>query len=487
MTNEARTTSARKLPQYVAALSATGGALAAGTLLGWTSPTENMILNQNNEADFVNQYGFDMDDETWSWVGSAAGLGAASMCLVIGTIINLIGRKLTMLLLVLPFVAGWVLVTWATSIPMLIVGRALLGIAGGAFCVTAPTYTGEIAQKEIRGTLGSYFQLMITIGILFVYAVGAANDLFALNIICLIIPMVFGIIFVFMPETPLYLVSKERKEDAIRSLKWLRGSQYDYDSELTELIDEHNERVAQKISFIGAFKRRSTVMGMIIIMGLMFFQQMSGINAVIFYTGFIFTAANTGIHSTTATIIVGVIQVIATFIASMVVDKVGRRIMLLVSVAVMGICTILMGVYFYLDARPDPITHESQTASLGWLPIVSLSVFICMFSIGFGPIPWLMVGELFAPDVKGLAASIAGAFNWLLAFVITKTFSDLRGAIGIGETFWLFSGFSILGTIFVFFVVPETKGKSLTEIQKMLAGEKLIDNSDNGVITEAKL
>lgn len=99
-----------------------------------------------------------------------------------------------------------------------------------------------------------------------------------------------------------------------------------------------------------------------------------------------------------------------------------------------------------------------------------------------------MVGEIFPPDVKGLASSICGAFNWTLAFVITKTFTNIRDAIGIGETFWLFSAFSIVGTLFVFFVVPETKGKSLADIQKMLAGEKPIDNdsNDRGVI-DAKL
>jgi len=99
------------------------------------------------------------------------------------------------------------------------------------------------------------------------------------------------------------------------------------------------------------------------------------------------------------------------------------------------------------------------------------------FSIGFGPVPWLMMGELFASDVKAIAAPLSGTLNWLLAFVITKTFTNLNSLLGNGQTFWLFSGLSILGTIFVFFIVPETKGKSLNEIQKMLAGEKQSNES----------
>lgn len=459
---------------------ATGGALAAGTLLGWTSPTEILLVDRPNETDFISEYGFSISSEQWSWIGSATGLGAAGMCVLIGSLINMIGRKWTMLGMVAPFTIGWALVIWAQNVAMLLVGRVLLGVSAGAFCVAAPTYTGEIAVKEIRGTLGSYFQLMITVGILFVYAVGSGVNVFTLSLICGAIPLIFGVIFVFMPETPLYLVSKNRTEDAIKSLKWLRGSNYDYNSELSELQREHEERESSKITFVQAFQRRTTIKGLTIILGLMFFQQMSGINAVIFYTGYIFDAADTGIPSTIATIIVGVMQVIATFVASMVVDRLGRRILLLISDSIMALCTILLGIYFYLSRNSDSMQ------SLGWLPIVSLSVFIVVFSLGFGPIPWLMVGELFAPDVKGFAASLAGAFNWILAFIITKTFTNIREAIGIGETFWLFSAFSIVGTVFVFFVVPETKGKSLSDIQKMLAGEKEINNETHIATIETK-
>lgn len=466
---------------------ATGGALAAGTLLGWTSPTEVLVIDRTELINGVNvtvagEYGFNVNTEEWSWVGSSTNLGAAAMCVMIGTIINLIGRKLTMLLLVLPFVAGWALVTWATSVAMLLVGRILLGIAGGAFCVTAPTYTAEISQKEIRGTLGTFFQLLLTVGILFVYAVGSGVNVFVLNVICMCVPIVFGCIFFFMPETPLYLVSKNRNDEAIKSLKWLRGSEYDYNAELSELQSEHNDRQNAQGSLMDALLRKASLKAIGISMGLMFFQQLSGINAVIFYTGFIFNAADTGIDGSIATIIVGVMQVIATFVASMVVDKVGRRIMLLISVAIMAVCSILLGVFFFLSAR-----NPADVENLGWLPIVSLSIFIVMFSIGFGPIPWVMIGELFAPDVKGVAASLAGAFNWILAFVITKTFVNIREAIGIGETFWLFAGMSVLGTVFVFFFVPETKGKSLSEIQTMLAGEKTVNTDENPRTIEAKM
>lgn len=215
-------------------------------------------------------------------------LGAASVCIPIGILINILGRKMTMLLLVIPFTIGWILLIWAQNLAMMILGRVLLGIAGGAFCVTAPMYTGEIAQKEIRGSLGSYFQLMLTVGILFIYAIGAGLSVFVMSIICGIIPLIFGAIFFFMPETPLYLISKGKSNEAIKSLQFLRGKDYNPQTEINEIEAELAKSKEMKVSLLDAFKRKSSKKAMIISFGLMFFQQMCGINAVIFYTTDIF-------------------------------------------------------------------------------------------------------------------------------------------------------------------------------------------------------
>lgn len=168
-----------------------------------------------------------------------------------------------------------------------------------------------------------------------------------------------------------------------------------------------------------------------------------------------------------ATIIIGVMQVVATVVATMVVDRLGRRILLLSSALMMALCTIALGIYFFLKDQ-----DVAKVESLGWLPILALCVFIIMFSFGFGPVPWLMMGELFAQDIKGFAAALAGTTNWLLAFLITKTFNNLRMSLGSGPTFWLFSGLTLLGAVFVFMFLPETKGKSLQEIQDVMSGRR---------------
>lgn len=170
-------------------------------------------------------------------------------------------------------------------------------------------------------------------------------------------------------------------------------------------------------------------------------------------------------------------QVIATFVSVMVVDKLGRRILLLASSSVMAIATTAMGVYFYMKQ-----IDESSVTNLGWLPVSSLCIFIIMFSIGFGPVPWLMMGELFASDIKGVAGSIAGTSNWVLAFIVTKTFVNLKEAMGSGQTFWLFAGITVVGAVFVFVFVPETKGKSLNEIQDELSGKSNRNQSNGNAI-----
>lgn len=444
---------AAKLPQYVAAVSVTLGAFALGNVLAWTSPTEGELLNK-------------LGVTNWAWVGAIMALGAAVAVIPIGYLIGKIGRKYTMLGLVLPFAGGWAFIAWAgDSEALYMVGRFITGMMGGAFSLTAPVYTSEISEKEIRGTLGSYFQLMLTVGILFVYGVGSVTSVLVLSVICGVVPLVFGAVFWFMPETPLYYLQKGQKDRAEASLRWFRGRNYDVGPELQEMQASVDEAAAQKLSFTEAFRTREAKKGLMIAFGLMIFQQLSGVNAVIFYTTRIFKDAGSDLEPSTATIIVGVIQVVATFISTLVVDRLGRRLLLLISDFVMAVCALLLGVFFYLkDVEKDDVTN------LGWLPLTSVCVFIIVFSLGYGPIPWMMVGELFAPQIKGFASSLSCVLNWILAFLVTRFYSDLAIASGTHTTFWIFAGISLIGTVFVFFIVPETKGKTLDEIQKELGG-----------------
>ncbi|KMQ88790.1 facilitated trehalose transporter tret1-like protein [Lasius niger] len=448
---------AEKLPQYLAGIAATLGAVAAGMVLGWTSPAGE------NGKNLVNDYGISISSSEFSWIGSLTTLGAGAICIPIGILADLIGRKTAMLLMVVPFTIGWLLIIFSNSVLMFYFGRFITGLSGGAFCVAAPLYTSEIAESEIRGTLGSYFQLMLTIGILISYVLGTVlENMKTLSIISGIVPLIFFAVFFFMPETPVYYLKKGNEEAARKSLARLRGAQYDVELELQTQREALEEANRSGVSFAVTIKSRAVKKGFVIAYGLMLFQQMSGVNSIIFYSSDIFSKAGSSLPPDEASIIVAAVQVISVFFATLVVDKLGRRILLLASIVVMFLTTLILGIYFYC------INHTSAFDDLKWFALIPLCVFLIMFSFGFGPIPWMMMPEIFAPEVKGIAGSSACLFNWLTAFIVTKFYSDMTEAVQSYGTFWIFSLFCAIGIVFVYFLVPETKGKTLDEIQREL-------------------
>lgn len=387
------------------------------------------------------------------------------MCFLSGALCDLIGRKWGCLVQTIPFAVGWVLIVCSSNTGMIYAGRFLTGLASGAFCVAAPLYTNEIAVTSIRGTLGTFFQLLLTVGILITYIGGAYLTSKELAILCLVIPLIFAVLFFFQPETPVYYVKKNKKNDAIASLKRLRGSDYNCTEELEEIEKTLQSDGASKVSYVQVLKTRAAVMSLIICFCLMFFQQMSGVNAIIFYTSSIFAEAKSSLDASTATIIVGVFQVVATFLSSVIIDKFGRKILLLCSVLFMMLSGLVLAIFFTLK------NGGTDVSGISFLPILCVIVFISAFSLGFGPIPWMIAAELLPPEIKTVASSAAATFNWLLAFIITRFYHSVAEAVGQDTTFYIFSAICLLGTLFVFFVVPETKGKSILEVQDMLNGK----------------
>lgn len=273
--------STTKWPQYVAGLSAAGGAFAVGTALGWPSQVGPKLVEGDDRY-----FPFSKGDSDWA--ASVVTIGCAVSCLPIGLLMKKFGRKWTMISLVAPFMIGWSLVAWAQNLAMLITGRFLIGLAGGAFCVSAPQYAAEIAEKEIRGVIGTFCMLLINIGILFVYIVGAYASVFWTSIICAMIPLIFALSFFFMPESPVYLVMKNRENEVNKSYKWLRGENYNPQSEIDLLKEEIEEGNKSQAALSEILSRRASQRALLIGFGLMFYQQFSGINVVVFYSTFIF-------------------------------------------------------------------------------------------------------------------------------------------------------------------------------------------------------
>ncbi|XP_049880705.1 facilitated trehalose transporter Tret1-like [Pectinophora gossypiella] len=471
----------RKLTQYVAATAAAIGAVIGGTILAWTSPalphlqpmvngTNVTIVNGTINGTLINSLNqtadFLLDTKDSGLVSSILAIGAAIAALPVGMLAQRAGRRVTILLLSIPFMINWLLTIFANGAGMLIAARFFAGLGTGGICVAAPMYIGEIAETSIRGSLGAFFQLFLTVGILFTFVVGAYTHWRTLSIISAVLPPLLVIVFWWMPETPQYLLGKNRRRDAEKSLRWLRGPDADLSSELEDMQKEVDNASRQSASIRTMLSNRATLMAFICSLGLMFFQQFSGINAVIFYTNNIFQSAGSNIPPHIATIIVGVVQTIATFISSLLVERAGRKLLLLQSCIIMGITLIILGIYFKLQV------DGYNVATLGWIPLVCLVLFIISFSLGFGPIPWMMMAELFPVEMRGTASGISVIMNWCLVFIVTLCFPIMKDAIGIYSCFWFFAAFMIVCTFFVFFLIPETKGKTVSQIQAILAGKR---------------
>lgn len=436
------------IKQYIAALGAALCAFSLGVSIGWSGPMESPITK--GEA-----YSFKPPDDEWGWTSSMMTFGAGCICIPVGILIAKFGRKTVMLSLVLPHVIGWLFLLLAQHVAMLMIGRFIVGACGGASCVALPIYTTEIAQLDLRGVMGCFFQLILVFGILYSFTIGGFLKSFMVNLLCAICPIIFYIIFIWMPESPVYLIQKGKAEKASKAMKWLRGDKTDISGEMSAMAADASKKTATVSEALG---RRTARKGLFIGIMLMVFQQFTGINAIIFYSTRIFEQANIGKTAYLCTIILGVIQVVSTIMAMLIVENGGRVFLLTISSILMCATTAIMAAYFAFWME----------SNVSWLPVIAISIFVVGYSLGFGPVPWLILAELFADDVKPLCVSIVGTSSWLLAFCVTKLFPISLKYCGPELTFLIFAVFSFLAGIFVFLFVPETKGRTLNEIQALL-------------------
>ena len=205
----------------------------------------------------------------------------------------------------------------------------------------------------------------------------------------------------------------------------------------------------------------------------MVFQQFCGINAVIGYCAEIFESASVH-NSSLVSIITSVVQIVFTMIACLIVDKLGRRVLLMVGGFFMFVVMFILGVYYDITifdshnpGQMDIFHHRTIPVSkISWLAITCVMIFIVMFSLGWGPIPWMLMGELFPPKARDVAGAVCNVANWLSAFLIMKFFPQMKEGLKAQGVFWFYAGFSLLSFLFTLFFVPETKGKTLEEIEE---------------------
>lgn len=401
---------------------------------------------------------------------SAALIGAVCGCVLSGRVTDAIGRRTTILITAGVFSVGSIVSAIAPNIGLLIVGRLSIGLAIGVASYTAPLYIGEIAPPNLRGGLVTLNQLAITVGILLSYVVDALfapGQSWRWMLASGVLPAIaleLGV--VFLPESPRWLLLHGLRERATDTLARIRATE-DNQAEINEIL-EHAETGYGKIAdLLQPMSIRVILLGA----GLAVIQQVTGINTVIYYAPTIFQVA--GFHSAQASIIatagVGLVNVLMTIVAIPLVDRLGRRPLLLTSLTGMLVSLVLLSIGFALGG-----------SALKWIGVLSLVLYIASFAIGLGPVFWLLISEIFPLNIRGQAASVATTANWLSNFFVSLTFLSLLNGLGNVLTFLLYAALSAVGLWYCFALVPETKGVPLERIERNLrSGRKLRELATN--------
>jgi SP family galactose:H+ symporter-like MFS transporter len=395
-------------------------------------------------------------------------VGAFVGTLLSGYVSRKFGRKKAILVSAVIFGIGAMLSAISVNAYMMEAVRFFLGIAVGIASFTAPLYLSEMAPQRIRGAMISMYQLMITIGIVLAFM---SDTLFSsgghwrymLGILVLPSAVMFiGILF--LPESPRWLLLFARKDEARKVLKRLRNDEEEVDEEIKDI----EEALEQKQNGFKLLKNKNFPKAIFLGIVLQAMQQFTGMNVVMYYAPKIFKDA--GFASDTqqmwGTVLVGLINVLATFIAIAFVDKFGRKPILYIGYAVMGSAMWVLGTMFFIGILSAP--------SIQYVAIGALLIFIVGFAMSAGPIIWVICSEIYPLAGRDLGITVSTATNWACNAVVGATFLTLLNSVGDDVTFWLYGSLNLIFIVIIFIFSPETKGVSLEQIEKnLLAGKKL--------------
>ncbi len=386
-------------------------------------------------------------------------IGAMVGSLCSGRLTDIFGRRKVMLIIAGLFIVGTLIASFAKLTEMIIVGRIIIGLAIGIGSYAAPLYIAEAAPLEWRGGLVTLNQLAITIGILCSYLInyafvsiqGSWRWMFMIGIIPAVL---LGIGMIFLPESPRWLVKQGLKDKARSTLQYLRAHK-EVEDEINEI--EHSLKIKQAgySDIFAPWIRNVLFLGMF----LGFLQQVTGINAIIYYAPTIFgmVGFKTTSGAILATVGVGVVNVLSTIFAIFVIDKLGRRPLLFAGLVGMGVSLVCLSCAFHFG---------SELSYLRWAAMASIFVYIISFAFSLGALLWLMVSEIFPLEVRGTAMSFTVFTSWFWNFAVSFTFLTLVGLLGPSGTFLIYAAMCVLGFVIGYIFVPETKNVSLERIER---------------------
>ncbi|KAF5279495.1 hypothetical protein FQA39_LY05605 [Lamprigera yunnana] len=441
-------TGSKKLYQYAASISGMMIGLSVGLNYSWTSPYVPFLLSENSTIPINNEQSL--------WVATIYLIGGVCGSTISGLALDVIGRRTILMISLAPFFIGWMLIVFATNLAGLLVARSLVGFADGITYGSTQVYLSEILDKDVRGVVCSFITISFLIGILLINVIGTYMTMQDSAIVGIAIVIIALLSLVWTPESPHYLLLKDRKEDARRSLIILRRV-HDVDDEL-QLIDEtvQSERSG---NFLDLFRSKVQRNSLLIVLGLRATQMFSGVLVFIIYIQMLFESSTETISPLVSTVILYSIQIIVSLVSSNIVDKIGRRPLMIVSTAIVSVSLFGLGTYFYLR----DYNYINKT-SLEWFPLFGLVVSSIAFSIGLQMIPLFIVGELFASNVKAKGTAISDIACFIFAYLASEYFQR-TAAYGLFVPMYTFGCCTSIGLIMTIWKLPETRNKTLQEIQ----------------------
>ncbi|CAG9858886.1 unnamed protein product [Phyllotreta striolata] len=446
-------------PQILAVITGSLVALSDGMQYGWSSPALPILFSPDSPLKVTKLQGEWL--ETCVMVGAFCGLWLTMF------LVDSIGRKRSILLAAFMSVCIWVVIAVAPRIEYVLVARALSGAVGNTAFVATPMYVAEIADQKVRGFLSSLIYLMMLVGILVIYTVMPYTTFYVHCIIGIVITVTQLIIFPFMPESPYYLIYKNKEEEAKKSLIRLRGGTKNIDKELAEIKTAIARQKEERGRIQDLFLIPSNRKAMIIMIILNSAQHFSSISVLLMNLHSILEQGGSlYMEPSTTGIVFALIMLLAASGASLFIDRFGRRSLLIFSSLATGICLMALAVFFtFKNAGYD-------TLSISWIPIVSVMLYALVFKVGLGLVPIVLTAELFPAKMKAYGMTLSDGVYVVAAIFSIQVYQRLNDSFGIEYPFYVFSICCYLTALFTYFIIPETKGKSLEEIQMILKGNK---------------
>ncbi|KAK4004300.1 hypothetical protein OUZ56_006040 [Daphnia magna] len=472
-------------PQIICATSASWAVLCTGLVRGWSSSAIAQLRERKNGTLYL-------EKEEAAWITSLPPLCAIFGSLLIAFPMELYGRRMTLATISLLYVLGFYLMGlsyYLNSVSVLFVGRLITGLISGASVPTSQIYVSECSSPRVRGALGSFTSTFMSFGIVIAYVIGAVVEW---QIMCFVIgslPIVLGVAMLLMPETPSWLISHNRGPQAKDALQYLRGKYTNIESEFQRISNNANSQLP-KPSYAKILTNGHLMKPLIISMALMLFQQLSGINAIVFYSASVFQDAGCSLNNFLSSIIIAVVAMVFTMISVLLVDRFGRRKLLMISGVCMAVSLTGLGVFVYLKTASEDLSVVDETtlaepsvlSELGWLPLLFLISFIIAYSMGFCTVPQLIMGELFPLEYRNRLGTISASFSLGCTFIVVRTFPEMAAIMGLGGVYGLYAACCLIAVVFVAFFLPETKGKTLEEISQFFVRPTI--TSSDGIRNE---